>query len=384
MNRARWDEAEAKFRKTLSAAKSAQRAHEFGPQKRRSNEFLAQFLSIPLGSYHALRSSEQYRAKSYNLSRQVLALIDHIFVRYRVPLFLYRSVLSYEGLALVFDDRSEKPRKGWRLPKESQYRSWFLTVAQGGSFAKAAKDVFNKKEAHWFLLAPPTNTVVQNIIWARAAAAGVPRDGCDYLVDRLDDRFLRALRNRLPDMLRFYATEWAKMRRYDRDEITDFIRAAVQHPNFSFKGRTFGSMRKLSHEWHRSTYAGVLGRYQSWAQRIPPWEFRKNSQVVRAIELTNNRALVEEGSKMCHCVYSYANRCIEGASRIVSVRWYAVASKEDEPSLELDRLTIEVSPQDSQIVQIRGRQNRRPTAEEMKVIRHWAGEQGLLLNPFAA
>lgn len=362
---------DAQIQTALLKAKQAERANDHGPTKRRTSEFLGRYIAVSLHSADALRDEAAYRARSYNAAKQVLALIDHVFVDYPVPLFLYRTVLSPEGVKLVFEDGHAKVN--------AKYRSWFFAVAQGRSFAKASKDVFTKREAHLFLKAPGGNRIESNILWAKAAALGVPFPGCDYLVDRLDKQFLKAVGKRLPDLLRFYAEAWPRMRGYDVDEITDYIRAMANDGNFSFKGRTYGSMRKRCALWHRTNHWGYVREYRSWPARLKEWEHRKSGIVVRAEELTNNRALSEEGNCQHHCVLTYTYRCLQGTSVIVSLRWFP----EGAPHLLRDRLTIEISPAQGAIVQIRGRLNRRATDEEMKVVRLWAGVQGLTIPSYA-
>jgi hypothetical protein len=371
---------EAQIEKAFAAARREERKTERVRVKRRENDFLCRYLSLSTRHPSALRRADSHRAKSYNLSKQVLGLIDHVFVRYRPPLFLYRSLLSAGGVDLVFGEKVvAMPVK---VHAEFVYRSWFLTVAQGGSLAKLAKEVFTKREAHWFLQAPDWNTIPQNILWAKAAAQGLPRPACDYLVRRLDRAFLELLGNRLPDLLRFYAAAWPSMAQRDGDEIMDYIRAVVEDPQFSFKGRTFGSMRKLSHEWHRTLHVGYLREYRSWPGAIPFWEQRTKTAVFRAVELTNNRALADEGKVQKHCVFSYVGDCLSGSCRIVSLRTYSAARGEDGSIVELDRLTLEINPASREIVQIRGKLNRLVTHEEMKILRHWAGVQGLKFSEY--
>jgi hypothetical protein len=375
------EEREIKLQQALAKAKAAERAADNGATKRKSNDLLGRYLSVPLYGCNAIRSESEFQARTYNEGRQVLGLINHLFVKYPVPLFLYRSVLTYEGIDLVFGHQvdSEKRKKDWK-PLDSKYLQWFLAVAMGASFAKLAKDVFTKKEAHWFLQAPAGNKIQQNILWAKAAAGGVPRKGCDYLVDRFDHQMLKRIGNRLPDIFRIYADAWDQMHANDRDEITDFIRAMARDQRFSYKGRTYGSLRKLCHEWHRTVYSGYIREYRSWTQSHAPWEHRSKGVVVRAIELTNNRALAEEGRKQRHCVYTYTFRCLHGMSRIVSIRWYMACGSGEDGLLEMHRLTVEVSPSLRSIVQMRGLMNRKVTEEEIKIVRHWAGLQGLTVD----
>jgi hypothetical protein len=378
-------EQEIRIQRALAKARKAARENDSGPMKRRSNDFLAQYVGLPIHSAVAIRPEWQYRARSYNRGRQVFGLIDHLFVRYRVPLYLYRSMLSFEGLDLVFGIKYEPKKRERAHPPEARYRDWFLAAAQGASFARVSRDVFTKKEAHWFLQAPATNTIEQNILWAKGMTAGLSREACAYLVERLDTEFLRTLGDRLGDLLRFYAEEWPHMGDYDREEITDFIRAAILIPEFSLKGRTFGSMRKLSHAWHRSVHVGSVRDYRTWSPVFAPWEHvqPKSVLLIRARELTNNRALAEEGRKQHHCVYSYTTRCIHGQSRIVSFRWYEVEPGGCEVREELTRITAEVVPSHNAITQIRGRQNRQATDQEMKIIRIWAGVNGVGISPYA-
>ncbi len=361
-------EANCLLEAALDRAKKAQRANNHGKTKRRENSFLARYLAVPLDTPQAIRPGSGYQARHYNRGKQVLGLIDHLFARYPVPTFLYRSILSPEGFQLVFDTNPAT------LEKEAKYLDWFFAVAAGESFAKTTRGFFTKREAHLFLQAPANNGIEQNIFWARAAAVGVAPDGCDFLLRRLDEGLRAAIGDRLPDLLRFYAEAWPRMTSADRDEITDFVRAMIRDPTFSFKARTFGSMRKLCQEWHQTVYRSQLvGAYRCWPAKLKPWEIKKDGIVIRADELTSSRVLSEEGQSQRHCVFSYIEMCVTGSRTIVSLRWYQMNS-----GLSLqDRLTIEVQTSTRQVVQIRGKLNRRATKEEMVAVRLWAGDQGL-------
>jgi hypothetical protein len=259
------------------------------------------------------------------------------------------------------------------------FREWFFTAAQGGSLAKKMADLMTKREVHCFLQAPAENTIARNMFWARCVAGGVPNRISQLLTERLGsrDQVVR-LGGRLPDMIRFYANEHSFMRENDLREITDFVGAMIGEQDFSFKGRTFGSMRQLSNDWHRWTFSGRVAVYRSWPQLIDAWQGKHQGQVVRAFELTNNRALGDEGQRQKHCVFSYARLCEEGWCRIVSLRWFVPgADREDK------RVTIEVDVRHRQVVQIRGKLNREASDDEMMVIKLWAGERGFTITQYA-
>lgn len=360
----------------LSAAKKQEKAAFTGRQKRKGTDQLRPYIGVGLGNLRAIRYAEDYVAKSYNLGRQVIGLVDHVFVRYRTPLFLYRSVLSPEGVRLIFG--AERVAAADDCGR-SIYREWFFTAAQGGSLAKKMSDLMTKREVHCFLQAPAENSIARNLFWARCFAGGVPARVCQLLTERLASRDqLARLGGRLPDLIRFYANEYSFMRENDLREITDFVGAMIEEQDFSFKGRTFGSMRQLSNDWHRWTFSGKVAVYRSWPQLIDAWQRKHQGEIVRAFELTNNRALGDEGQRQKHCVFSYARLCEEGWCRIVSIRWFVPgADREDK------RVTVEVNVRHRQIVQIRGKLNRDVTDEEMKVIKLWAGERGYTIADWA-
>ena len=375
LKRAAQAEREERLRNAFATAKVAERATQYGRSKRKDTYFLARYLGVSTASEMAIRSCGDFQTRSYNLGRQALELADHLFVQYRVPHFLYRAVLSWEGLELIYEASTVEKHRYGALPEEWRYLPWFFAVAKGESFAKASKDVFTKKEAHYFLQAPGGNPIELNIFWAKAAAAGVPVDGCNYLVRRISLARWNALEDRLGDFLRFYSHAWPLMNGYLRDDLTDFITEMIPHAHFTFKGRTFGSMRKLCAAWHRRNYSVRVKDFRTWEQMFQDWEVRRGKSTIRAIELTNNRALADEGRKQRHCVFTYTWRCEAGSSRIVSLRWYPVVSQE----LVCKRITLEISPSLRRVVQIRGLNNRRADDEELKIVRLWAGEFGLSL-----
>jgi hypothetical protein len=109
------------------------------------------------------------------------------------------------------------------------------------------------------------------------------------------------------------------------------------------------------------------------------WETTLKNARVRVFELTNNRALGDEGRKQRHCVFGYTYACTSGYCRIVSMRWLSKLDASDGSAIEFDRLTLEIRTRDRAIVQIRGKLNRRATNEEMAVVKQWAGAHGLLV-----
>lgn len=117
---------------------------------------------------------------------------------------------------------------------------------------------------------------------------------------------------------------------------------------------------------------------------MPYWEREERDCIWTVVELRNNKAMINEGRKQKHCVYSYVQWCVEGRSTIFSLRGYSkqAAGYTEEGKVRWDyaqeqtRVTIEVNNQGA-IVQVRGLLNRSPNDEEKRILRHWAVENGL-------
>jgi len=377
-------------------ASSSKRLDDVKEAKRQKKKSLGELIRLTnfagIGG-NAIRPIEAYIPRSYNLEKQVVGLIDHLYVRYRVPGFLY-----YACLARPHDAKSGKPldpmldvpqdpfmeRNGW------MYRQWFVTIAQGGSFHKQVRDIMTSREATVFLSAPPDNLIHENVWWARMTVAGLPPAVKSHLIRSiLGQCHIVDTTNRLRDVIAFFARYHVDMNRSTLGEVTDFIAWKLRHdPEFGLKGRTIGSVVRLCNEWHQHMQKAKLGSLVTWTGLgKATWQFVTEKAVWQGMELRSNRDLLAEGKKQKHCVYSYVQQCVGGRSFIFSIRGSIKAfSHYDEDGAvvwnaldELSRLTIEVNAR-GVIVQIRGQLNRPPSPEEMKIVRRWAGEIGFTFN----
>jgi hypothetical protein len=117
-----------------------------------------------------LRQPSAFVPRSYTLEKQLIRLVDHLFVRYPVPRFLYQ----------VFFPSSDP-----FAHKHLLYRKWFAAISRGDSFRKLAHDHMTAREAALFLAAPKTDYVHRNVWWARMKAAGLPDHAIYCLLRRI-------------------------------------------------------------------------------------------------------------------------------------------------------------------------------------------------------
>jgi hypothetical protein len=392
----RWERqqaAEARILQVLSSSnKRLEEAREAKRHKKKSlGELLAMTNFTGIEAY-ALRPIDSYVPKSYNVERQVYALIDHMYVKYKVPGFLYQACLA-QPVRTKIGTLQPSPI-GVRVDpfanKHWDYRHWFVTIAQGGSFRKKVKDIMTSREAAEFLNAPATNLIHENVWWARMTVAGIPHNVKSHVLNRILSTFdFTDADGRLREAIAFYARYYVDMNKSTLAEITDFLAWRLNNdPTFRLQGRTLTSVTRLSNEWHILMQKAKLGSNITWAGLgIAGWENVTKNAVWRMAELQSNRDLLNEGRKQKHCVYSYVQHCIAGRSYIFSLRgsnkafshydcdgnivWNAVD--------EFTRITVEVNSQRA-IVQVRGALNRAATEEERKILRMWAGEKGFTYN----
>jgi hypothetical protein len=109
-----------------------------------------------------------YIPKSHNLEKQMYGLINHLFVRYPVPAFLYTA------FRLDIHDRFKD--------KQELYRQWFVTLAQGGSFTKQVREFMTSREAFMFLSVPANKPIHENVWWAKMKVAGLPPGIIEMLI----------------------------------------------------------------------------------------------------------------------------------------------------------------------------------------------------------
>lgn len=366
----------------LSKARKVEKSARYYGPKRKCAEELSKYLSVPLLSYKRIRDAEAFSTKSYNYGQQVLDLVHHLFVKYPVPEFLYRLVLTPEGRKLVFGEPARSSRRASSAPMQEWDQGLFFVAAQGGSVAKILARYLTKKEAHLFMQGPSCYSVLENMGWAKMRAAAIAPNVIQHLMARLVVGHASwVLTEKCDDILRFYSAEGSKMNPRQLREVTDYIVGMWSDSTFKLKGRTLKSVMKLSAIWHRLNYWGVVREYQSWPRTYANWQFKDETQSVRMVELTDNRQLHDESHKQRHCVYIYTSDCVNNESKIVSFRWFETL--EMGPTIIARRVTVEISVQRKAVVQVRGVANRRASEEEERVVRKWAYSQELEVSSWA-
>ncbi len=358
---------EAQRRAAVEAVDRRLRAHsraEIGPALVESYYELEPLYRGRIEAYrgHALNAPDLWRCRlrSRSTERRFLDLVKFTFAKYRVP----------KHLEQVWLDAQAHVGGGG----SGDLRRWYILVGQGRSLYKeAARAFMSKVETHHFLSAPA------DLPWLRAFWYAFARaHGADESVAQ------RIARTRLAGQP-VASPFWKEVARYfarnpiatpEMNDLIDFIQAAKEEDeNFSLAGRSLEALRRRTIEWHRALRRRQTVCGGSWdGCPLPDVDYEAGREGKRAIwrfrQIRSGNDLYKEGARMHHCVVTYKPRCMSGDISIWSLTC-------EFPIGKVNRgVTLEVR-NDGAIMQCRGFANRLPYANEVTMVRRWAGEHGL-------
>ena len=315
-----------------------------------------------------IRTPEEWVAKSFNMSRQIIDFVSWILCDYPVPIFMYKLFVA-QAIA-------HNARRNLNFIKSSldeTFLDWFITIGQGMSFRKACKDFLSNKEAHLFLTAPRSNSIAGNMLWAKCKSFGVSDVVISILCNNWEGRVTTGNKNSWDKIINFYS-KYPDIDRTTVQDTMDFLYNAFgRDKNFSLSGRTLNSVIQLSNEWHQEQQVSKGHGFRSWdGLPIPNWKWDVTDEeldVWYITQILDSKQLLHEGRTMKHCVGSYSYHCMEGHTGIFTVehRYYGNKTK---------ILTAEVN-NGFNIVQVRGKCNRYPDKEETKMLKKWAADSSL-------
>jgi len=307
-----------------------------------------------------VRPLTTWRPGGRGRERQFRTLVDHLLVRYPVPTFAYNA----------FSCRSD-PNRGLDL---------FVHLAQGGSIRQAARSgllpaTLTRAMCHRLWLAPADVTLPGAVRFAQVAGNG----GESWIARELGATFLgRVFGDTNEETFWAQAIHWlcrdGRVERGEVGHLVDYFRHRRElDPTFVVEARRLVGLVPQLLRWHETLRAQHVEEEllpcSGFAERtvdLPDPGAPDFPEHWELFELRNARAIAAEGHFMRHCVASYLPSVRRGTTSIWSLRRNGRR-----------RVTIEVSNQTRQVVQIKGRKNRDPTPRELSLVQGWARTVGL-------
>jgi hypothetical protein len=260
---------------------------------------------------------------------------------------------------------------------ERDWESWFIEVARGDSLRTCIGVPINltKKIAHEMMNAPSNYTICDALRYGQVMGLGGDRRLVQAVLSS------RMGRDFADEPFRETVISWfVRNPMIDTAQISplvDYIMHKFYNElDFSMKGRGVLAMIRQMEEWHNKLRKERGKQYNEWKpMNINSWEYVEGKDAHRLAwdmtEITNSKALREEGRYMHHCVAAFEGSCTSGRSSIFSLRCNGERA-----------LTLEVNRQAMTIAQMRGESNRLADLREKRVVGIWAGQYGLIRSKY--
>jgi len=295
-----------------------------------------------------------------------ISLVDHLFVRYKVPGFLYGTFFEYTGEHSGPD-----------------FLHLFEAVAKGGSpyrYLRGYKGIpVTRRMCRRFMETSAGTPLMVGLRRAQVEALGGDRRLADRICGTFLGRELQISEAFWQGVIHWFCNHWTGDSR-KVGPLLDYIKHCwEENRGFSMKGRSPHTLIQGMEEWHRDlarlkalekyTFkpSGFSGMNWEEKKKVGVNAFKVETWVIE--EILTSKDLVAEGSKMKHCVASYSDGIKEGGSSIWSVK------KDDER-----RLTIEIDNRNRCIAQVAGPCNESASDKEKAMVRKWARENNIRIQ----
>ena len=316
-----------------------------------------------------IRNLEDFKKfKSRNRFNQIKELVNHLFVKYPVPKFLYNIWYS-------------------ETYNENNFKIFFhLTNGKNIRTFKNIPFPLTKKESHTFLQSPDNFEISEAFYYSKIYK---------YTTDiNKIKSFLDTKISEQPKNISF----WLSVVQYlvnlpmlDINQygvVIDYINeikyvnrvitkngmrtiTSPKKPNFTMKNRNIVRLLEDVELWHNKLKK--IQKHNNIWEGFKIGDFKyivgkdKNKKIYYITQLLSSKELFNEGKILNHCVSSYSNSCKSGRTSIFNM------SVEDYLGNVKKILTIEVS-KENKIRQIRGYSNRSPYVYEKNVIKKWTSK----------
>lgn len=326
------------------------------------NTYIAGLAQLARHHAHWRRPLEDWRPDTSKERIQFGALARYLLAQYDVPPSMDTAWFQGHTQAAYEQQR------------------WYLHVAGGQNIRTAGLPMhLTKKAAHLFMqITSPHHTLIQALRIAQVNALGGDNHLAWYIAstplgDGFDNEAFWV------SVVHFFVNNQRMLHRSYVQPIYDYIhhhkyRPQQIHrpdgsegvgpppmPNFGMKGRSAAKLIYQVDQWHETLAGDEDVPLKTWAPtgwtnyRMEAFDDVLQHRVVWSVyELCTSQQLQVEGRVMGHCVYSYADQCLSGATSIWSIR---ALNPDEEGGIEKHVLTVAVDNAKRIVTQAAGKFN---------------------------
>jgi len=311
--------------------------------------------------------------KSRNREKQIYEIIDYLYVKYDVPLFLKNIFIT------------NIPHFNYNPPG----LELFFYLTNGNNVRKWDKRPFDltKKEAHYYLLAPKIYSYDNAFYFAKLYSKVNNIKAIDILVNTKITEYpdynldfwlsVISVLSKTPMLdINMYPViiDYINEMKFNLKFVKQDGKVEIIHPikeNFDIKNRNINNLINDVEDWHNKLKKIKINKNSNWDPIfIQDFEHTSgkslNQKIFKITQILDSKSLLKEGNQLNHCVFSYRQSCVKNRIGIFS---YTVNGKKT--------LTIEVNNTNKNIVQIRGYSNRIPNSKEEFIIKMWCKENNI-------
>jgi len=328
--------------------------------KLENREILIRVVALP---WH--RPVEAWRPVACSSRARLNSLIDHLLVRYPVPLFLRHAFLA------TSDDDCLQVSVVDLFRHQADGRSAREAVATG-----LIPLPLTRRMLHLFVNSPAGFTVTDALQRAQVLGYGGSEPLARAVVGaRIQDK-MHATHEFWAQAVHWFCRQPDLAPAQVGPLVDYFEHRCREDKRFSTKGRTVGSLTRDMLSWHKELHVGRrlrLVRFRPSGLANGTWIHKANGkpETWTMREILSGRELAIEGRAMNHCVATYAGTIGLGRCSIWSL------CRDGERAL-----TIEADKAGMQVKQARGPCNRKPSPAEARWLRAWAAENGLKVGDY--
>lgn len=351
-----------------------------------------------------LRPIDTWIPKTRNAYQQLLSLIRHLFTKYETPTFLEKSFLSgdIEGMTLYVQMGAGKSLKNYpyyppNMIIHNKAAQYLYTTPDEMEFYVALRRIqvlYMGGDDYIFKGLMRSNILRERLTITRVNGI-ITTDKEEFWLTVMKFFIENTMiePTKISEIVDYIDNvKYKNQRVYDANGLGRTV--DPPQPGFSMKGRNPATLIDLSDEWHeqiarqnrhnRVIAGGRRGGYKPEPIQNYTWyginlrdgEFKRGKdKVYRVHQLCSYYQLRDEGNYMHHCVATYAQSCSSGRCSIFSVRYFHMGMYVDTDA------TVEV--RNNQVVQIRGKYNRKPNDTTIEVIKEWASREYVGVSSYA-
>lgn len=321
-----------------------------------------------------------WKAKSHNQDKQIIEFISFTYFKYEAPKWAVEYIRSIMESVVSKEKRYNTNYENLKTNTATffniNFKDFFLTIQEGTGHQQILQPLLTRKEIYYFMFKVESLNITEAILEARLLNAGVNQKIIEWVLKRpYTFADTNGIRQNPADFYKpalnflFYLVK-NDVRNNELDELLDyFVGTSTQRKRDGveleqFLSRSINTIRQASNEWHINQAKEKNKKFLVWEGMYPQFTVHGAEDTFDFIELTTSTELLNEGRKMRHCVGSYASRCVNGSTRIVSVKKNGVSHI----TLELNR---------NAIIQAKLKLNAYPSKSDEYLIQKFAVEHNL-------